>query len=264
MSIFKKSISFIVVSSMLFTISASAFAQEAQPELVQYHLESDVVDENFVVVGTKYLDTTVEVTEKAEGKETILIETETYTFYENSEKFSELFPDNTKKTEILITDENEYFINDQKLSEEELFTPLTVDVHKDNLKMSLMATGAESGGLTWLSYYTNQGQKPYDVFNVYSYQTTDFFMDYGQGSHLSSSMNTSPRLSDFKMYANNAASARSGINQGMGGLAASGVAAIPNAIIGAIGISASAYIVYSNSVAGRAAVENAYRVIAQS
>ncbi|QDH21133.1 hypothetical protein [Saccharibacillus brassicae] len=273
MSLSKKMISSVLAFSIISISSTnmftqSSFAQEAQPQIAQYHLENNVVDENFVVVGIKYTDTTVEVKETKQGKETNLVEKETYIFKENKEKYAEMFPDHTTTTEILITNENEYFINDKKLSEEELNTPYSSDVTNDlsmkGTAMGVMTLGLESGGKQGLTYYTNRGLKPYDVYDFRAYPSANFFLEKAEGSVTFGSASASThgsRLSDFKMYANVVASSKDGVDQGMVQLAASGVGYFAHVIIGMIGTSVAAYQVYKNSNAGLEAMRNAYNVI---
>ncbi|GGF63973.1 hypothetical protein GCM10010912_06290 [Paenibacillus albidus] len=243
------------------SFSTSAFAESpanVTNEDTRYHLEDSVFDENNEVIGTKITDTVVQTIDEAEGKKTILIEDIKYKFTENSEKYENVFRDEQKTTEILITDNGEYYLNDQKLSEEFLNAEIL------GTSDQVQARAVESGGYYWATHYTNSGQSSASIFYCEAYSDTNFFMDPGYATLPKVIMwqSPSPGLSDFKMYANNVASARANIDTGMAALGASGAAAItPIWIIGAIGVSASAYAVWSNSVAGHQQMTNAYNLL---
>ncbi|MBT2292647.1 hypothetical protein J7E73_26635 [Paenibacillus albidus] len=244
------------------SFSTSAFASPANitnPDTT-YHLENSVFDENNEVIGTKITDTIVQNIDEVNGKKTVLFEDIKYKFTENSEKYESVFKDEQKTTEILITNDGDYFINDQKLSEEYLNAEILDGSDQ------VQARAVESGGYYWATHYTNEGQSSSSIFYCEAYSDTNFFMDPGYATLPKVIMWQSPsaNLSDFKMYANNVSSARAGISQGMAGLAASGILAIPSAIFAAIGMSASAYAVWSNSVTGHQQMTNAYNLLYNS
>ncbi|MBY0012415.1 hypothetical protein [Paenibacillus typhae] len=246
-----------LVVAVSFSTSAFAAPVNVTNQDTTYHLEDNVFDENNEVIGIKITDTVVQTLDEENGKKTILFEDIKYNFNENNEKYESVFKDEQKTTEILITNEGDYFINDQQLSEEYLNAEIL-----DSSDL-VQARAIEKGGYAFATHYTNSGQSSPSIFYCEAYSDTNFFMDPGEQKlpKMIMWLSSSPNLSDFKMYANNVASARTGIDNGMVTLAAAGVAAIPSWILAAIGTSAAAYQVYTNSVSGHQAMTNAFNLL---
>ncbi|WP_147385157.1 hypothetical protein [Paenibacillus thiaminolyticus] len=111
--------------------------------------------------------------------------------------------------------------------------------------------------------YTNMGIAPYDYFKCFARETSNnIFMDSPRGGSITKWLYSSNDLSDFKMYANNVASARTTINGAAASLIAGGVLVLsPGVIFGLIGTVPSALILWNAGNSGDEAMKNAYNLL---
>lgn len=255
-----RSVLSIVLAVALFMVfgNVSAFAAKDSEKSVLRHLETPVLGENKEMIGTKITDATIKTQVTKDGTTTIITEKKTYRFSSNNVKYQELFRDKETSTKIYIDAKGNYYVNDSKLSSDVLNTQLIPNATSSVFS----AASIEDGGCDWLTYYTNLGIPPLDYFKTYSYEDANFFLDYSSGHKVTKWLSTSPDLSDFKLYANNVASARSDINIASVGLIAAGVGVLtPAVILGLIATSAAAFSLWVASNDGHDAMEDAYNLL---
>ncbi|WP_340010402.1 MULTISPECIES: hypothetical protein [unclassified Paenibacillus] len=267
MNNFKKITSLIMTLCIVIVFSGSTYANSAErttensSEIIPYNLTTDVFDDNNEVVGTKTVDTIIEKIITDTETKLDLKEDIRYTFNEPSSDYARLFQDEIKHTEIVITSAGDYFIDGQQLSDEVLNSEVSL-----NEELGLMPRYlTEAGGYYYGAYYTNATTSNATRFQCFSYSdNTNFFLDPGgeKWPKVVLLANQGSVVSDFKMYANNVASARSNISTASAALIASGAGILtPGFVLGLIGSSASAYAIYENGNSGRAAIKNAYSVL---
>lgn len=222
--------------------------------------QTNVVDENFNVVGKRITAITTETLE-SDGVKTIKIHESThYKFFAQQERFKRLFRDSVKESVVEITKDGEYYIDGEQLSAEKLNTEINYSSNHNNLSL---LNRVESGGREDFIYYTNMGIAPYDYFKCFARETSNnIFMDSPRGGSITKWLYSGYDLSDFKMYANNVASARTTINGAATGLIASGIAVLtPGVVLGLIGTVPSALALWNAGNSGNEAMKNAYNLL---
>ncbi len=124
MRIIRKSFSFILALAIFTVFSASAFAENTDPTevIVPYHIESSVFNENNEVVGTKVVDTVIEVKDVDKGTLKTITENIQYNLIEEAHNLRHIYKDEILTTEILIETSGDYYVNGVQLTDEYLNT----------------------------------------------------------------------------------------------------------------------------------------------
>ncbi|PZM62177.1 hypothetical protein DOE73_28675 [Paenibacillus dendritiformis] len=150
--------------------------------------QTNVVDENFNVVGKRITAITTETLEN-DGVKTIKIHESThYKFFAQQERFKRLFRDSVKESVAEITEDGEYNIDGEQLSAEELNTEINYSSSHSNLRL---LKRVESGGREDFTYYTNMGIAPYDYFKCFARETSNnIFMDSTRGGSITKWLNS--------------------------------------------------------------------------
>lgn len=248
-----KVISTFIVFTMLFlVISLPVSAYEKITNA--YTIETDIYDEDFKVVGKKISIVTTETTENPDSKVTLINENSHYKFYTQQERFTALFKNESSSNKIEIKNNGEYYINGERISDVFLSTPVN---------FAFTPRSIEEGGRANFTHYTNMGRPPLDYFKCFARETSNnMFMDSPRGGEITKWLYSGSDLSDFKMYANNVANARSTINGASAALVASGITNLtPAFVLGLIGTSASAFAIWQAGKDGDAAMLNAYNLL---
>ncbi|GAA0135147.1 hypothetical protein YSY43_19870 [Paenibacillus sp. YSY-4.3] len=273
MTKFKKVFSLFLSLVVFSCFSASTFADNINPteKVIPYHIEKPVVNEKNEVVGTKIIDTLIKENIVDEGTLKTITEDIKYKFTKDTQNLKKFYRDEIRTTEILIESSGDYYINGERLTDEFLNTKITlpnkplVTPYKSDFTPYASSYPIESGGHSSLTYYTNAGTNDPTMFYLQTYLSsyTNFFLDPpSDKTYIFKHSYTGANVSDFKIYATQVANARSQINTGMAGLIAAGATVLtPAWIIGAIGTTAAAYVVYEASTAGHAAMKNAQTLL---
>lgn len=156
--------------------------------------------------------------------------------------------------EIEITKQGEFFINGEKLSNEELNQ--TFEQPKNSL---------QAGGKTWLTYYKIFQSNGKTTYNYRSYEKPgNNFLDYGGGKHFT--FNTLSKNTNFQSLARDVGQARDNITAASAALlSALGLSALTwNAVIvaltGAAGVANLAWQVFTNSSDAKGWMKEAYNI----
>ncbi|RJG20615.1 hypothetical protein [Paenibacillus thiaminolyticus] len=260
MKIFKKMLAVLLsMAIMIVFLPTPTFADNVEENYNT--IRTNVVDENFNIVGTK-ISAFSTATVENDGVKTIKIRESTrYQFFTQQERFKRLFRDAHNESVIEITEDGKYYIDGDQLSDEELNAEVNYGSNHYSFRT---ASRVESGGREDFTYYTNMGISPYNYFKCLARETSNnIFMDSPRGGKITKWLYSGSDLSDFKMYANNVAAARSAIDIAASTLVAEGVLTVVTgaAILGLIGSVPLALTIYENSNSGNEAMRNAYNLL---
>ncbi|MGG1552946.1 hypothetical protein [Paenibacillus ferrarius] len=259
-----KALSVVAAISLTLTqvVSAAEVTTEKKPVLSSYELP--VKDTHGTIIGTQKTSLSILSEETNGDKKTTIVDITNYSMKDTSESSNKVFKNGTKTTVVERKQNGDYYINGTKLTATELSQQIA--------PQKLTTMFVESGGVSALTYYTNFSDNP-DLYECWGYpQPTNNFLDGGAGTKLDRFVKpiypyTISKLSDFKMYANSVASARSTINTSSVALAgALGVLALTwetvvGALVGGIGVASSAYAIYNASGDGKSAMSSAYNIL---
>ncbi|WP_059051330.1 hypothetical protein [Paenibacillus senegalimassiliensis] len=262
---FKKIVGLLLTLTVfsVFATSAYGYELESTEKIVPYYFEQAIVDENNEVIGTKITEASIKVDAVENGTLKTITEDIKYNLNDKTLDLTEIYKDEIKITEILIETSGDYYINGEKLSDKFLNTEVNLlGVHDPEISLNYET---ESGGNSFLTYYTNSTTGDAEMFYLKTYLSsyTNFFLDPpSDKTYIFKHAYIGANVSDFKMYANQVASARSTVSAGVATLIASGITILtPAVIIGLIGTSAAALGVYLGSNSGHEAMQNAQSLL---
>ncbi|MCY7484235.1 hypothetical protein [Paenibacillus alvei] len=179
----KKILSSVIALTMTFTLTTSAFAlpDETNIKPIDNQVQSTTVDiytDNDVPLGKMTTTLVYEREQKGDSVEVTITTNKHYELnegFQNDPVYTDFFNDSSSTTTIEVTDEKEYFVDGEKLSDAELNQSF-------NGFEKRMAYANDSGGVPKLGHYYSSGGTTNYYFATYSGMTMGGDAD---GSHVS-------------------------------------------------------------------------------